>query len=77
MLEVTDGVAEDADAALDFADKSAFVDYLTGLTIADLADAGTLTITGDHAAAASFASYFDPAPDMARILITLHGPAPE
>ena len=64
VLEVTDGAAQAADAALDFADKDAFVDYLTGRTspTSRMPERSPSPATG---AATSFAGYFDPPPTCA------------
>ena len=74
MLEVVAGIDDDAVAGLVFTDKDAFFDHLSGCAATELVDAGRLEVTGDAAAAASVAGYFDPAPDMSRILVTPHAP---
>lgn len=60
-----------------FIDKEALVDYLTGTDLAELEKSGRVELTGDRDVTARFSDHFDPPADAARLLVTLHGPAPD
>ena len=68
---IDDAAVLDAEAA--FTDKAALVAYLLGTTLVELEAAGAVVVTGNGAAAADFARYFDPPSQPGRILVTSHG----
>ena len=75
VLEIVEGTDPDVGTTLRFADKAAFVDYLTGTGLADLQARDHLELVGSAEVANSFARLLDEPPSADRILVTLHGPA--
>lgn len=75
VLEIVAGTDPDVGTTLRFADKAAFVDYLTGTGLADLQARDHLELVGSAEVANSFARLLDEPPSADRILVTLHGPA--
>lgn len=80
VLEVTEvstqTPATEPEVVVRFADKAALVDYLIGVDLSELERGGRVEYDGDRDIAARFGDYFDPPPNAARILVTLHGPVP-
>ena len=77
VLEIVPGRDDEALATVTFDDKGALADYLTGRPLDELTEQGTATVAGDGDSAARFGTYFDAPPSADRILVTLHGPAPQ